>query len=505
MSVSSKADFFRLLKKSRLLTAQQRVEAKRLCQGIQDSSVADVLVQHNFLTPWQAAQLLRGRTRFHLGKYKLLKFRGRGAMGIVFKAENPDLNRTVAVKILSNSLLGNSRSVSRFLREIRSAAALNHPNLVVAYDADEVGSTYCLVMEYVSGRSLKALCQERGRLPVLWSCECARQAALALQHVHDRGLVHRDVKPSNLLVSVRPPENRMQIKLLDVGLARFVSEVEQDGGLTRDGQIVGTGDYMAPEQVAKAKVADIRADIYGLGVTLFQLVAGVIPQAGGTLLQTYMNRLQSDPPLLSTQVPQIPPGLDSIVAKMLKRAPQERYQTPDDVASDLAAILAGTVPESLLRAASPGERAGGPHEAAGFFSPLDVVDSARSLSDVSFAVDSSSGGNGSSDTADEESITDFSRMMNDGTSDNWPRLGRASRGPSHTGRIQTLTSNTSRIVRDLIGRLARRNGSTKYPPAPAKPAPATKTRSRTKKAATVKKAATTRKAAAAKSRRKRKK
>ena len=118
-------------------------------------------------------------------------------MGIVFKAKHPELDRTVAVKILSNSLLGNPRSVARsgFLREIRSAAVLNHPNIVVAYDADQVGNTYCLVMEYISGRSLKALCQEHGRLPVLWSCECARQAALALDHILARGLVHRDVKP----------------------------------------------------------------------------------------------------------------------------------------------------------------------------------------------------------------------------------------------------------------------------------------------------------------------
>src|SRR5580692_10202589 len=166
----SKAEFFRLLKKSRLLSSEQRVEAKRLCQGIPDSSVAQELVRHNLLTPWQSAQLLRGRTRFHLGKYKLLKFRGRGAMGLVFKAQHPQLERMVAVKILSNSLLENPRSVARFLREIRSAAVLNHPNIVVAYDADKIGNTYCLVMEYISGRSLKALSLEHERLPVLWSC-----------------------------------------------------------------------------------------------------------------------------------------------------------------------------------------------------------------------------------------------------------------------------------------------------------------------------------------------
>jgi serine/threonine protein kinase len=480
MSPSSKGEFFRLLKKSRLLTTPQRVEAKRLCQGINDGSVAEVLVQHNLLTPWQAAQLSRGRTRFHLGKYKLLKFRGRGAMGIVFKAEHPELDRTVAVKILSNSLLGNPRSVARFLREIRSAAALNHPNIVVAYDADQVGNTYCLVMEYISGRSLKALCQEHGRLPVLWSCECARQAALALQHIHDRGLVHRDVKPSNLLVTGRPPDNRMQVKLLDVGLARFVSEAEQDGGLTRDGQIVGTGDYMAPEQVAKAKLADIRADIYGLGATLFQLITGAVPQAGGTLLQTYINRLQTDPPLVSTQVPNIPRGLDSIVAKMLKRDPQERYQTPDEVASDLAAILAGTLPDSLAHAANANtnyfQGAAGSGDALAFsFQPLQLVDPADSFLDVLAASESSAGATGSSDTTEDGSLHDFTRLVNASSSNDWLLVGRTQRGASPPARIRTFTLHASRAVRNLLRRLARRD---------AVPDPRGKSKSRTPKTRT---------------------
>jgi serine/threonine protein kinase len=461
MTPSSKGEFFRLLKKSRLLTSQQRVEAKRLCQGIQDASVAEELVRHNLLTPWQAAQLSRGRTRFHLGKYKLLKFRGRGAMGIVFKAEHPELKRTVAVKILSNSLLGNARSVSRFLREIRSAATLNHPNIVVAYDADQVGNTYCLVMEYISGRSLKALCQEHGRLPVLWSCECARQAALALQHIHDRGLVHRDVKPSNLIVTGRPPDNRMQLKLLDVGLARFVSEAEQDGGLTRDGQIVGTGDYMAPEQVARAKLADIRADIYGLGATLFQLITGAVPLAGGTLLQTYINRLQTDPPLISTQAPNIPRGLDSVVAKMLQREPDNRYQTPDEVASDLAGVLAGTLPDTVGRQSMGNSNhflglAGSGDELAFSFQPLQLVDPAHSVSDVLAASESSVGGSGSSDTTGDGSLHEFTRLVNESSSDTFLHVGRTREVASSPARIRKFTLHASLAVRNLVRRLARR-------------------------------------------------
>ncbi len=343
MSVSTKGDFFRLLKRSELLSAEERVEAKRICQGLADASqVANALVKHKLLTEWQSAQLLLGRTQFYLGKYKLLKFRGRGAMGIVFKAQHPDFDRSVAIKVLPKSIVDRPRSVARFLREIRSTAVLNHPNLVVAYDADVIDGTYCLIMEYVTGRSLKMLCEEFGRLPPRWACDCMRQAALALQHIHDCGLVHRDVKPSNLLVTTIPPDLRPVVKLLDIGLARFVSEAEEEGGLTRAGQIVGTGNYMAPEQVTDARKADIRADIYGLGVTFFELLTGAPPLTGQTLVQTYMNRLRGEAPRLSTLCPEVPRGLDAVVAKMLKRDPADRYQAPAALAADLAAILEGS-------------------------------------------------------------------------------------------------------------------------------------------------------------------
>jgi serine/threonine protein kinase len=465
----SKAEFFRLLKKSRLLSSEQRVEAKRLCQGIPDGSAAQELVRHNLLTPWQSAQLLRGRTRFHLGKYKLLKFRGRGAMGLVFKAQHPQLERMVAVKILSNSLLENPRSVARFLREIRSAAVLNHPNIVVAYDADKIGNTYCLVMEYVSGRSLKALSLEHGRLPVLWSCECARQAALALDHIHSRRLVHRDVKPSNLIVTARAGDNRMQVKLLDVGLARFISEAEEDGSLTRDGQIVGTGDYMAPEQVAHAKDADIRADIYGLGASLFQLITGQAPLAGGSLLQTYMNRLEQHPPPLSTLVPNVSRRLDEVMAKMLARSPDERYQAPVEVAADLAAVLAdaatetespapdqsapGSAPNSELRWAP----VDGAKIAANPFQPGEFVELGESISEGLYpGPGSSSGAASTTETSADASFHDFLRLVSESPSSHWRELNRRTT-PTTPARLRNLTSDASRVVRKLMRRMARQN------------------------------------------------
>jgi serine/threonine protein kinase len=483
----SKAELFRLLKKSRLLSPAQRVEAKRLCQGLKDEAAARELVRNNLLTSWQAEQLLRGRTKFHVGKYKLLKFRGRGAMGIVFKAQHPELDRIVAVKLLSNSLLGNSRSVSRFLREIRSAAVLNHSNIVVAYDADQFGDTYFLVMEYVSGRSLKAIFIERGALPADWCCECARQAALALDHIHSRGLVHRDVKPSNLIVTRRASDNRLQVKLLDVGLARFVSEVEQDAALTRDGQIVGTGDYMAPEQVAKAREADIRADIYGLGATLYQLIGGKAPLAGETLLQTYMNRLQNDPPPLSTLAPEIPRGLDAVVAKMLKRNPKERYQKPAEVAADLSAVLAGTASGS-----SPGAGALSPTLSAAelFWAPAEAGDETEEsagrefseagdfFADVLAAGAASSSGSASSsdaggdtstgDTAVERSVSDFLKMINESASSSTLEIGRLTKPKAAP--IRKIAGRASRAVKGLVGKLSRKKGRKSASGAPKKAA-----------------------------------
>ncbi len=465
----SKAEFFRLLKKSRLLSSAQRVEAKRFCQGLKDDAAAQELVRQNLLTPWQAEQLSRGRTRFFLGKYKLLKFRGRGAMGIVFKAQHPDLDRIVAVKVLSSSLLGNSRSVSRFIREIRLAASLNHPNLVVAYDADQIGDTYCLVMEYVSGRSLKAIFLERGALPPSWCCECARQTALALDHVHSRGLVHRDVKPSNLIVTRRASDSRLQVKLLDVGLARFVSEFEQDAALTRDGQIVGTGDFMAPEQVAKAREADIRADIFSLGATLFQLIAGKAPLAGDTLLQTYMNRLQKDPPRLSSLAADVPRGLDAVVAKMLKRSPDDRYQTPAEVAADLAAVLADTTSDPAPRAASRVSTAAGTEL---FWAPIEADETdgpsgrefsepGDSAADTTITGAASSSGTASSsdtsgDTAVEGSISDFLKMVNESNSSSTLDIGRLTK--PKPAPIRRITGRASRAVKHLVGKLARKKG-----------------------------------------------
>lgn len=504
MSVSTKGEFFRLLKRSELLSTEDRVEAKDVCQGVTDATqAANALVQRKLLTEWQAAQLLLGRTQFYLGKYKLLKFRGRGAMGIVFKAQHPDFDRSVAIKVLPKSIVDRPRSVARFLREIRSTAVLNHPNLVVAYDADVIDGTYCLIMEYVAGRSLKMLVQQCGRLPPRWACDCVRQAALALQHIHDCGLVHRDVKPSNLLVTTIPPDLSPVVKLLDIGLARFVSE-EEEGGLTRAGQIVGTGNYMAPEQVTDARRADIRADIYGLGVTFFELLTGTPPLTGETLVQTYMNRLRGEAPRLSTLCSDVPRGLDAVVAKMLKRAPEERYQTPAALAADLSAILEGSPAEvstpffAEIRGDEPNTEDGTAMEwpadhrtasspesdptlsadatvptenrstqstaAAGAAVPFAIpVETAwppprfDSSSEVSVlgSADASSGQT-SGDPAADSSVVEFLRLLDHHSSDVFQQFGPRFAGGAPRSGLPGLAAQSSQFLRDLVKGLAHK-------------------------------------------------
>jgi serine/threonine protein kinase len=214
-------------------------------------------------------------------RYRVLALVGQGGMGAVYKAEHRRMERLVALKVINPALLRNPNTVSRFQQEVRAAAKLTHPNIVTAYDADQAGELRFLVMEFVEGQTLADVVRDRGALPVAEACEYARQGALGLQHLHESGLIHRDVKPHNLMLTPGGV-----IKLLDCGLVRIAAdtEAEQLAGecplnpsLTVAGAVMGTADYIAPEQIADSRTADIRADIYSLGCTLFHLLAGRPP------------------------------------------------------------------------------------------------------------------------------------------------------------------------------------------------------------------------------------
>jgi WD40 repeat protein len=347
MAVPSIETFLGQLEQSRLLSADElrvvRAEAGAAGPDLVVVEFARRLVDQGRLTWWQVEELNSGRTSFFFGKYKLLGELGRGGMGAVYKAVQVPLGRIVALKVMSPKLVSDEQAIARFHREIEAAAALSHPNVVTAFDADQVAGTHFLVMEYVEGESLAELLKREGRLPIATGCEYIRQAALGLTHAHERGMAHRDIKPANLLLT-HTPDGQPLVKILDMGLARFTCDSREETELTSTGQVMGTPDYMAPEQARSTKSADIRSDIYSLGCTLFRELTGRVAFDGENALEKLMARAMGDAPSLREFVPDAPAGLESVLARMLARDPAARYQTPVEVALALEPFSLQTMP-----------------------------------------------------------------------------------------------------------------------------------------------------------------
>lgn len=260
-------------------------------------------------------------------RYRIVRLLGVGGMGAVYEAEHLVLHRPVALKVIKPAYTANSAALERFRREVRAAARLSHPNIVATHDAEDAGDTHFLVMEYVEGIDLGRLVQERGPLPVDRACDYVRQAALGLQYAFEQGMVHRDLKPHNLM---RTPDDR--VKILDFGLARFASEAAEAAGLTSTGIVLGTADYIAPEQADNAHQADIRSDIYSLGCTLYHLLAGQPPFPTGTPLQKVMAHANKKPQPLTELRDDLPEELMPVLERMIAKNPKDRYQTPAEVA-----------------------------------------------------------------------------------------------------------------------------------------------------------------------------
>jgi serine/threonine protein kinase len=281
------------------------------------------------LPPIPGAEELPPALRDH-PRYRVLELLGHGKMGPVYRAEHRLMERTVALKLIDRERMASLELVERFRRETRAGALLSHPNIVKAFDAEQAGDTHFLVMEFVPGVNLAHLVAERGPLPVGEACEYIRQAALGLQYAHEQGMVHRDVKPHNLM---RTPEG--VIKILDFGLARFVSEQRTGSGSSTE-----TADHAAPELAGDPRRVDIRADIYSLGSTLYQLLTGRVPFPGSGVMGKVLAHAAAQSVALSELRPDLPPGLQAVVAKMMARLPEDRYQTPAEVADALAPFAA---------------------------------------------------------------------------------------------------------------------------------------------------------------------
>jgi serine/threonine protein kinase len=267
-------------------------------------------------------------------RYRVLGLIGVGGMGSVFKAEHRMMERPVALKVISRALTDDQAAIERFRREVRTAAKLSHPNIVTAFDAEQVGDLHFFVMEYIDGNSLDRWVGKVGPLPVAEACNYVRQAALGLQYAHERGMVHRDIKPHNLL---RTKDG--EIKILDFGLARFASERAGKDALTQTGMAMGTPDYIAPEQANDARSAEIRADIYSLGCTLYFLLTGRVPFPDGTTLQKFIAHLEQTARPVRQLRPDVPAGLEAVLARMMAKKPADRYKQPLDAANALAPFL----------------------------------------------------------------------------------------------------------------------------------------------------------------------
>ncbi len=296
------------------------------------------LVDAHLITQWQAGKLGKGLWKdFFLGKYELLEKIGSGGMGVVYRGRHRSLDNKVAIKLLPRQQLRNSVATERFYREARAAAQLNHPNITRTFDVDQAGAFHYLVMEFIDGQTLANMVINHGPLSFVDAANYLQQAASGLAHAHARGLVHRDIKPLNLML-----DDHGAVKILDFGLARDLGE--QHAGLTSDGELhcLGTADYMAPEQAINSHEVDGRADIYSLGHTMYFLLTGSAPFPTGTKLERIIRHCQSQPPCISAARPDVPAELVAIWKKMTRKQPRGRYQRASDICDDLAAWLNGT-------------------------------------------------------------------------------------------------------------------------------------------------------------------
>ncbi len=284
-----------------------------------------------------------------LPDFEILGELGRGGMGIVYKARELRKDRLVALKVIRKDRLQHEEAVRRFRREAQAASRLLHPNIVHVFDSDHSGSTHYLVMEFVDGMTLERLVELKGPLTLERACDFVRQTALGLQHAQDMALVHRDIKPTNLMVTPPPRDGTQrggngglgyQIKILDMGVARVLqlggqSPSESLSTLTHGGSVIGTADYIAPEQLEDPHGADIRADLYSLGCTFYFLLTGQVPFPGGSLVSKLDKQRWETPTSIHQLRDDVPPAVATLVQKLMAKKPAERFQTPADLVQAL--------------------------------------------------------------------------------------------------------------------------------------------------------------------------
>jgi WD40 repeat protein/serine/threonine protein kinase len=376
MTIATVSDLVEVLRDSQLLDSVQWEELTLDLPKAEDAgTLAQWLVQRGWLTAYQVERLLRHNGQgLTLGPYRLLEPLGEGARGQVFKALHRRLQRIVALRVIHQERLAQDPdAVRRFHHEAQAAAQLSHPNIALIYDADQVGDTHFIAMEYVEGTDLAKLVQQSGALPIAVASDYIRQATLGLQHAFEFGLVHRDIKPSNLLVTtVKPPKGKSSfyrrpsptgsatakndtapavrpasptpgaiVKILDLGLACGLAPTdrpEAQASLTEAGGLLGTPDFIAPERARDARNGDIRADLYSLGCTFYFLLTGQPPFPHGSTREKLLRHQLDQPPPVDQLRRQVPPDLALIVGKLMAKEAGRRYQTPKEVTAALDAL-----------------------------------------------------------------------------------------------------------------------------------------------------------------------
>jgi len=298
--------------------------------------LAAVYKKRGLLTDWHIEKLLAGKYKgFFLGKYKLLGHIGTGGMSSVYLAEHRGLGDKRAIKVLPKSRVGDATYLARFQLEAKAIASLNHPNIVLAHDIDNEGDVHYIVMQYVDGIDMQQLVKRDGAVDPSTAAELVAQAARGLEHAHSKGVVHRDVKPANLLI-----DEHGTVRLLDMGLALVAAGDDESLTVANNENVLGTADYLAPEQALNSHTVDHRADIYGLGCTLYYLLTGKPPFSDGTLAQRIAKH-QTEMPTPIRQIRSDCPGeLEGICVKMIQKDPRYRYQSAGDVAEALEKFVA---------------------------------------------------------------------------------------------------------------------------------------------------------------------
>lgn len=293
------------------------------------------LIDAGLLTSWHVEKLLdRKHKGYFLGKYKLLRHIGSGGMSSVYLAEHTLMHRQRAIKVLPKTKVNDSSYLDRFHREAQATAALDHPNIVRAYDLDNDGDTHYIVMEFIEGKDLNTIVKQEGPLPLELACNYIAQAAEGLLHAHAASLIHRDVKPANLLV-----DPKGVVKILDLGLALFSDSEEASLTVAHNENVLGTADYLAPEQAVNSHKVDHRADIYGLGCSLYFLLSGHPPFPEGSLAQRIAKHQTQMPEDIRKERPECPRDLADICVKMMQKRPEKRYANMREVADALIGWL----------------------------------------------------------------------------------------------------------------------------------------------------------------------